>query len=326
MNCLSASIDVDIAFKCIEKKLYESNAKPADQASVLIVAPYKPHVVRINQLINLEYRNRGYNENLNYIRTGTIHSLQGSEADIVIFDLVVDEPHQKANLFLSGKDINENLKKMFNVAITRARFKLYVVGNFAYCRKRAKNNALADLLDELFDIQHLKAIEAKTLFPMIAYSEQINTSADSVPLKHMICREESFDNFFLKDINTFRNQLIMFSPFMTEYRIGRLLPYFKNAINSGKKIIIITKALSDRDKTELSKYKKCEQILRDIGASIIHKKGMHEKLILVDNETVWNGSLNCLSFNGRTGEVMSRFSDENLTMEYMKNYHMEYLT
>ena len=89
LNCFSAAVDVDLAFKFLENKLKDldpANAVPEKEPSVLIVAPYKPHIARINQLIDLEYRNRGFKENLNFIRAGTIHSFQGSEADIVIFD------------------------------------------------------------------------------------------------------------------------------------------------------------------------------------------------------------------------------------------------
>lgn len=76
---------MDLAFKFLENKLKEldpATAEPEKEASVLIVAPYKPHVARINQLVELEYHNRGFKENLNFIRAGTIHSFQGSEADI----------------------------------------------------------------------------------------------------------------------------------------------------------------------------------------------------------------------------------------------------
>ncbi len=129
LNCFSATVSVDLAFKFLENRLNDldpETAQPEKEASVLIVAPYKPHIARINQLVDLEYRNRGFRENLNFIRAGTIHSFQGSEADIVIFDLVIDEPHWKANLFMTDKEINENLGKMFNVAVTRAKFKLYI--------------------------------------------------------------------------------------------------------------------------------------------------------------------------------------------------------
>jgi len=82
LNCFSAAVSVDLAFKFLENKLKELDpitAEPEKEASVLIVAPYKPHIARINQLVDLEYRNRGFKENLNFIRAGTIHSFQGSD-------------------------------------------------------------------------------------------------------------------------------------------------------------------------------------------------------------------------------------------------------
>lgn len=329
LNCFSASIDVDLAFKFLENRLNELNpatAEPAKEALVLIVAPYKPHITRINQLIELEYHNRGFKENLNYIRAGTIHSFQGSEADIVIFDLVIDEPHWKANLFMTDKGVNEDLRKMFNVAITRAKFKLFIVGNFAYCQKRAKNNALAELLDKLLKKDHLSKIDAKELLPNITFSRQTDFSFNgNLNGKHIVCREETFNEYFMTDICSFKKRLIVFSPFMTEARLGILLPAFTDAINAGKQIIIVTKALSDRGKTELVQYQKCEKELRDIGVSILHKKGMHEKLIFVDSEAVWIGSLNALSFTGLTGEVMQRHADRELTAEYEKIFDIEHL-
>ena len=80
---------------------------------------------------------------------GTIHSFQGREADIVIFDLVVDQPHWRNNLFITDEEANKELRKMFNVAITRARFKLFVIGNYEFCKKKANNNALSEFLGKL---------------------------------------------------------------------------------------------------------------------------------------------------------------------------------
>lgn len=329
LNCFSAAVDVDLAFKLLENKLNAldlETAKPTEEASVLIVAPYKPHITQINQLIELEYRNRGFKENLNYIRAGTIHSFQGSEADIVIFDLVIDEPHWKANLFLTDKKINEDLRKMFNVAVTRAKFKLYIVGNFAYCQKRAKNNALSELLDKLIKKDRLTKIDAKEILPQITFMRQTDFSFEGkLDAKHIVCREESFNKYFMTDILSFKKRLIVYSPFITEARLSVLLPAFVDAISSGKQIIVVTKALSDRKRTELAQYQKCEKELRDIGVSILHKKGMHEKLIFIDSEAVWIGSLNALSFTGLTGEVMQRHADKELTAEYEKLFNIKHL-
>ena len=329
LNCFSAAVDVDLAFKLLENKLDDldpKTAEPAKKAIVLIVTPYKPQTKQINQLIELEYRNRGFKENLNLICAGTIHSFQGSEADIVIFDLVVDEPHWKANLFMPGKEINDDLRKMFNVAVTRAKFKLYIVGNFAYCQKLAKNNALSELLDKLLIKNRIPKMDAKELLPKITFSRQTNFSVDeNHALKTTACREDSFNDYFTADIKSFKKRLIIYSPFITEARLSTLLPAFADAINSGKEIIVVTKSLSDRGKRELAQYKKCEKELRDIGINIIHKKRMHEKLIFIDSEAVWIGSLNALSFTGFTGEVMQRHADRKITAEYEKLFDIEHL-
>ena len=50
LNCFSAVVDVDLAFKLLDKKLnhLSENENIEQNASVLIVAPYKPHVMLIN--------------------------------------------------------------------------------------------------------------------------------------------------------------------------------------------------------------------------------------------------------------------------------------
>ena len=328
LNFFSAAVAVDFAFKLLENKLKSEPKTPLCESeetepSVLIIAPYKPHIAYIKQLIELEYKNRGFKEAPNFINAGTIHSFQGSEADIVIFDLVVDEPHWKANLFMNEDSTNEDLKKMFNVAVTRARFKLFIVGNFAFCQKRAKKNALSDLLEKVKD---LPKIDAKSLLPDISFARQSAVHDDrQASSRHIVCTEQSFDDYFLHDVHTFKERLIIYSPFMTENRLSTLLPAFTDAVSAGKQITIVTKALSERGKRELGQYQKCEEELKRIGVNILHKKGMHEKLIFVDKDVIWNGSLNALSVTGSTGEIMERYEDKGLADEFEKLLDIEHL-
>ena len=100
---------------------------------------------------------------------------------------------------------------MFNVAITRAKFKLFIVGNFAYCQKRAKNNALAELLDKLLKKDRLPKIDAKELLPNITFSRQTDFSFNgNLNGKHIVCREETFNDYFMTDICSFKKRLIVF--------------------------------------------------------------------------------------------------------------------
>lgn len=130
----------------------------------------------------------------------------------------------------------------------------------------------------------------------------------------------------MADIQSFKQRLIVYSAFMTEARLSLLLPAFSDAIRTGKQIIVVTKALSDRSKSELAQYQKCEEELRAIGVTVLHKKGMHEKLIFVDSRAVWIGSLNALSFTGLTGEVMQRHDDPALTEEYEKLFDIAHIS
>ena len=336
LNCFSTILCVDLAFRLLENKLEECKAlqksEPAKKPFVLIVAPYKPHVTRINQLIDLEYHDRGFQDkngdtiNLNLIQAGTIHSFQGNEADIVIFDLVVDEPHWKANLFMLDEKINSDMEKMFNVAITRVKFKLFIIGNFSYCQKRAKNNALGILLHMLIDKEKLPVLDAKALFPKLPYVPKGTYAGEGdLSSRHIICREDTFYDYFQADILKCQKKLIVYSPFMAQERISSLLPYFAETFKKCCSITVITKALSERGKNEFAHYQKCEKELSNLGIKIIHKKGMHEKLIFIDDTIVWMGSLNVLSFAGFTGEIMHRHCDTELAEEYAKMFDIKHL-
>lgn len=57
---------------------------------------------------------------------------------------------------------------------------------------------------------------------------------------------------------------------------------------------------------------------------------MHEKFVFIDDQIVWTGSLNVLSFSGNTTEIMSRFytpnnGTENIFSTYAKMLKIPYL-
>lgn len=331
LNSFSATVDIDMAFGFVEnilEKIDPTNPETFSDPKVLIVAQYKAHIKLINQLIELGYTSRGFKENLGLIRAGTIHSFQGTEAEIVIFDLVVDDPHFSSNLSIpdSKMDDKDGLRKLFNVAITRAKFELFIVGDFKFLQKHAKNNALSELLDNLIDKKQLPKIDAKELLPNLVFTRPTSAHFQGdINNCQIICKETDYLEYLKKDLSSFKKRMIIYSPFMTERRLADLLSYFADAIKLGKTIVVVTKDRSDRGKKELASYIKCEEELSALGVNVIHKKGMHEKLVFVDSIAVWVGSLNTLSFTGETGEIMHRIGDKNITGEYEKIYDIAHI-
>ena len=69
---------------------------------------------------------------------------------------------------------------------------------------------------------------------------------------------------------------------------------------------VVTKPLADRRKRERTAYQAVERALTEWGAVVVHKRGMHEKALFIDEEILWEGSLNPLSFSD-SQEVMQRY-------------------
>ena len=67
------------------------------------------------------------------------------------------------------------------------------------------------------------------------------------------------------------------------------------AVSRGVAVAVVTKPLFERSKRERPGYDRLEASFADWGITIVHKRGMHEKNVFLDDNVLWNGSLNSLS-------------------------------
>lgn len=93
----------------------------AENISIGIITPYRAQVRLYYAKVRADY---GYSAFFNNVKIGTIHTFQGSECDVVFFDLVEESSRQVSRL-LNDKDG----ERLITVALTRARHKLIVVGD-----------------------------------------------------------------------------------------------------------------------------------------------------------------------------------------------------
>lgn len=88
-----------------------------------IITPYAAQAQRIKKMVTEKVKSDN-NPKYRLIKTGTVHSFQGDESDIIIFDVVDNSIEGPGKLF---KD--RTGERLFNVAISRARGKLIVIGD-----------------------------------------------------------------------------------------------------------------------------------------------------------------------------------------------------
>jgi superfamily I DNA and/or RNA helicase len=121
------------AQKCIE--LVADLVNRHATASIGIITPFRDQKILIQELMPVLLKDR--------VVVDTVHRFQGDEMDIILLSMVVteDSPTSKSNF------INKN-EFLLNVAITRARSSLYILGNYKYCAN-LKNGAAKTPLSKL---------------------------------------------------------------------------------------------------------------------------------------------------------------------------------
>jgi AAA domain/PLD-like domain len=295
--------------------------QPGDHPRIIVVAPYRAHA-RLLGLMLREQKLEGE------VEAGTVHNFQGSEAPVVIFDTVVDEPHWRVNLFMPS--INEEMRRLLNVAITRAQSRLVLVGDFPYIHKQAKKAVLNDLI-EMAEKRGSKVEAMAVLQVGLSARAARAQSLTEGSLKEdreagrMVTTQEAFFGKLIQDLAAAEDRVIIYSPFMTQGRVGQLAPHIKAAIERGIRVYVITKAATLEERNRLVEaYRQIEAALTDWGVVVAHKRNMHEKVVLIDDKIVWTGSLNTLSFSD-TQEVMERRRSTKIAADYIKTLRVNEL-
>lgn len=118
------NINISEVNKCVD--LVYALIEQFPDASIGIITPFKDQYIAISEKLLQQVKDK--------VKPDTVHRYQGDEKDIIILSLVVSEnsPASKAR-YINSKDY------LLNVAITRARSSLYIVGDINYCVKLRDN-------------------------------------------------------------------------------------------------------------------------------------------------------------------------------------------
>jgi len=129
-----------------------------DSPSVAIITPYRGQVKLLRKAIRLERLAAKATGRQLKLESGTVHQFQGSDADIVIFDMVDGPGRQELGSLLQG----DTGVRLVTVAVTRPKGKLIILANRDWCSeilhfKRPQNPVLWDLVNRG---QYLKAVQS----------------------------------------------------------------------------------------------------------------------------------------------------------------------
>ncbi len=175
---------LEIVVASFERRPYKDKVP-----SLYVIAPFKTVVRGIRQALRAKgCRPRGVDENLweafvDY-NIGTVHTFQGKEALEVVFVLGCDESAEGAVGF-----VNPNI---VNVAASRAKQRLYVVGDYRVWQKNDHVRAMKKILDTTW-VKHWEAYRESGDEAELRLARQMMPLGESLPVDDEgICDTESF--------------------------------------------------------------------------------------------------------------------------------------
>ncbi len=121
-----------------------------------------------------------------------------------------------------------------------------------------------------------------------------------------LCDEASFYDAFARDVSNAKQSVMVESPYLTERRVRQFSKLLKRKIKEGVTIVIYTRNPRHHDKILEVQAWKALEILKTCGVRVYICDDMrHRKIAIVDDEILWEGSLNIFS-QSESCEIMRR--------------------
>ena len=141
-------------------------------------------------------------------------------------------------------------------------------------------------------------------YSSIGYRIKIDNEHGVTP--DLIYDGKSFYTVYCQDIKSAHKEVLIVCPFMRKNRITQLSKTLIQAVQNGVSVTVITRPPEDFKEAEQEGVKENVSVLQSCGVNVIYKSGFHQKFTVVDNQIVWYGSVNFLSF-GTNEESIMRF-------------------
>lgn len=253
-NILSAIIAFSTAV-CASQQTVEN---------VGIITPYAAQTRLIRAMLK-DYTTRKESR----ISCATVHQFQGSESDIIIFDAVESYPKSAVG-YLMGKD-PDNIARLINVAVTRAKGKLITVANDKFWDNlyTGTNHIFYKLLNYIKDGHNVVSNHSKTFLPYL----ENNSPGQTIQL---YTNEDAAIFMLENDLEKAKGRVVISLP------SGKLR-------DTNDKIIGAIDKVHARGIDILMKSNKCAELPDTWKKYCVGTKNATFPLIVIDNETAWYG-------------------------------------
>jgi len=137
-------------------------------------------------------------------------------------------------------------------------------------------------------------------------------------LTSKLYNEDTFYPSFMKDLDGCGSELIIECPFVTYRRLDRLMPAFEKL--KARRVRLIVNTRDPHEYVEERRRDDAHRViasLQRLGIHVLFTGGHHRKLVILDRNILYEGSLNVLSQND-SSEVMRRIESAQLAWQMIR--------
>jgi phosphatidylserine/phosphatidylglycerophosphate/cardiolipin synthase-like enzyme len=143
------------------------------------------------------------------------------------------------------------------------------------------------------------------------------------PRTDMLYNEQTFYQAFTKDMLAANREVIIYSPFVSKYRSEQVIGAIAKLKNRNVDVFIFTRPVDEYERRQQDQIRAVLASFEDQGAFVTCLRGtIHEKVAIIDRETVWEGSLNILSQRS-SREMMRRTESESMAMQVISYLNLQ---
>ncbi len=128
---------------------------------------------------------------------------------------------------------------------------------------------------------------------------------------------DTFYDAFMKDLKHAKSSVYIESPFITLRRMDVLLSIFTRLRQRNIRIVVNTRCPDEHDPEYERQARQAVQAMQELGIKALYTVKHHRKLAIIDDDILWEGSLNILSHNDSC-ELMRRTESTSLVREMIR--------
>lgn len=143
--------------------------------------------------------------------------------------------------------------------------------------------------------------------------KSVRTSPQEV-ITSQLFDQNTFYSAFTHSLYTCREELYIESPFITKSRFSELKPIFEDLRRRSVQILINTRHPDEHDEPYRTQATEVIDQLQSLGVTVLLTGRLHRKIAIIDRATLWEGSLNILSFSDSC-EIMRKIQSKTVAEE-----------